>query len=87
MLSPAAGSAIERLRAVGRSNILAAFERNHRNAGQPLKIEANLGVGLHRSARCNGNRHIDPPRTIGSETQIGDLADLYAVEQHRRANQ
>ena len=62
----------------------AAFQRNHRNAGQALEFQTDLGVGSHRRRRRHRDRRVDAARIVRRQAEIRHLADADAVEQHRR---
>ena len=68
-------------RRVGR----AAGQRDRRAAGQPLNLEARLGVLVDRHAPRHLDQHLDAARIVGDEVDLGDLADANAVELHRAA--
>ena len=81
----------ERCLAIGgskRGRVGAAASQRHRRApGQPLRLDADLGVGAHRRAAIHRDRCRDATRIGRIERKVGDLADLDAVEQDGRADE
>ena len=68
-------------------DLLAAFQRHDRHAGEALEVEPHLGVRSHRRVGRHRDGRVDPARIVGRKLQPRDFADADAVEQHGGADQ